>query len=803
MREKAKILLADHHVGSRITVSGVLKSAGYSVEEVDSAVDFLRATRNSQHDLILLHESLPDLDCLEACRKIKECSPLSCSSSPSVLLMSGADDGVSETLGADRSKVDGFISGAFVDRELVATVDSMLRLRRSENIHVENDLYRQLVDNLHQGLWAIDKDGYTTFMNNHMAAMLMTTTEAVLGRHMFDFMDERGIESCKRNLKRRQQDICEGHEFELIRADGSHIHTIMQTSPVTNPAGEYIGALAGVFDITERVRTENKDRKQTVVRFRQLLESAPDAMVVADRTGRIILVNSCTERLFGYARGELLGQFTDILVPEEHRETHRRIRRRFTENHGQEIRGEGYELSGRKKDGTIFPAEVNLSPLHSGEELQLVSTIRDITRRKKVEHSIQANLNAQKVIGSILHLSLEPIPLEDFLQATLEMILDLPWLSLLKKGAIFLMEDDPDVLVMKAQVRLPDSLLTSCARVRFGHCLCGQAAATRGIVFADHVDHRHETSYEGIQPHGHYCIPIMTDDWLLGVINLYLQDGHEAHRSEDNFLKLVADALAGTIKHKQTEQTLKANQSQLLAAQSIQEHILPGEPPEIPGLQIAGTYQPAEFAAGDHYDHFLLQDGSLGFGIGDVSGHGFSSALLMASTHAYIHALSGMGLDISQVFNQANTNLNRETDTGQFITAIMGRIDPATRELTYVSAGHPTGYVVDPNGDVKAQLTSTGLPLAVLPDGEYPQGDPVRLETGDVVVLLTDGVLEATSPAQEFFGEERTLDIVRRSVDLTAEEIILEIIQAVEEFRDSTPQDDDITVIVIKAVDRA
>ncbi len=800
MGDKARILLAEHHAECRATVSQALKSAGYFVEETDSADDFLRAVRKHQHDLILLDENLPDLDCLDACRQIKECSPLRCCSSPSVLLMSGVDEEVSETPRTDPGKVDGFITRSIVDRDLVATVDSMIRLRSTENPHVENDLYRQLVDNIHQGIWAIDKEGYTTFMNACMTTMLMTTSETVLGKHMYDFMDERGIEICKRNLERRRQGIREDHEFELIRTDGSRIYTIMQTSPVTNPAGEYIGALAGVLDITNRIMAENADRKKAVAQFRQLLDSAPDAMVVADLSGRITLVNACTERMFGYSREELIGQFTEILIPEEHRETHRQIRRRFTENHGPRIIGEGYELSGLKKDGTVFPAEVNLSPLNSEDGLHFVSTIRDITRRKNVERTIQANLNAQKVIGSILHLSLEPISLEDFLQQTLEMILDLPWLSLLKRGAIFLVEDDPSVLVMKAQVQLPDQLRTGCARVLFGHCLCGQAAASRETVFADCVDHRHKTRYEGMEPHGHYCIPILSDNRLFGVINLYLQEGHEAHQSEDNFLKLVADALAGTIKRKQTEQSLKNNQSQLLAAQSIQEHILPGTPPDIPGFQIAGAYQPAEFAAGDHYDHFLMEDGSLGFGIGDVSGHGFASALLMASTHAYIHSLTGMGLNISQVFKQANANLNRETDTGQFITAIMGRIDPETRKLTYVSAGHPTGYVIDSAGEVKALLTSTGLPLAVLPDGDYPLGESVQLETGDTVVLLTDGILEAMSPDEEFFGEERALTIACRNVGRTAEEIIFEILRAVDRFRDGGLQDDDITAVVIKAV---
>ncbi len=771
MEDKARILLADHHLDSRTKVSATLKSAGYFVEETRTAEEFIRTTGHSRHDLILLDDSIPDLDCHDARNRIRECSLLRCCVEPPVLIL----------------------SPSLEDRKLVATVDSMIQLRNSENALAENDLYRQMMDHLHQGIWAIDKEGRTTFMNGRMAAMLKTTAEAALGKNLFDFMDERGIETCKRNLKRREEGISEEHEFELIRSDGSRLSTIMYTSPIVNPAGEYIGALAGVLDIT--------GRRRAVAQVEQLLESAPDAMVVADRDGKIVLVNACAEKMFGYPREELLGNSTEILIPEEHRETHRQTRNRFAANHGPSISGQGYEISGLKKDGTVFPVEISLSPLHTEGDLQFVSTMRDITRRKNVELSMQTNLNAQKVIGSILHLSLEQISLEDFLQQTLEMILDLPWLSLLKKGAIFLVEDNPDVLVMKAQAKLPDSLLSSCAKVRFGHCLCGQAAATRQTVFADCVDHRHETVYGGIQPHGHYCIPIMSEDRLYGVINLYLQAGHVAASSEDRFLKLVADALAGTIKRKQAERSLRDNESQLLAAQSIQEHILPGAPPDFPGFQIAGAYKPAEFAAGDHFDYFMMPDGSLGFGIGDVSGHGFSSALIMASTHAYIHSLTGMGFGLSQIFQQANVNLNRETDVGQFVTAIMGRIDPETRELTYVSAGHPTGYVMDSSGTVKGELTSTGIPLAILSEGEYPQGNPVQLEIGDVVFLLTDGVLEAMAPDQDFFGEEQTLAVVRGNVSRSAGEIVEAIISAVADFTGNVRQDDDITAIVIKVVD--
>jgi sigma-B regulation protein RsbU (phosphoserine phosphatase) len=343
--------------------------------------------------------------------------------------------------------------------------------------------------------------------------------------------------------------------------------------------------------------------------------------------------------------------------------------------------------------------------------------------------------------------------------------------------------------------------MAMCDRVAFGTCLCGQAADTRETVFSNDLDHRHENVHDGIQPHGHYCVPIVTDNRLYGVINLYLQQGHQAVSQEKRFLALVADALAGAIRSKQTESALAAKETQLLAAQSIQEHILPSTPPSIPGIEIAGSYRPAEFAAGDHYDHFLLKDGSLAIGVGDVSGHGFSSALLMASTHAYIHALAAMDQPLARVFDLTNENLHHETDPGQFITAFFGRIDPATRELTFVSAGHPHGYVLDEQGEVRETLESTGLPLAVLPGVEYEEGPPVTLVPGDKVLLLTDGILEAESHSGEFFDEQGVLKAMRETIGLDAQETVDTLMAAVEKFHGGRQQDDDLTALVIRIVE--
>ncbi|MCD6295891.1 MAG: GAF domain-containing protein, partial [Deltaproteobacteria bacterium] len=125
------------------------------------------------------------------------------------------------------------------------------------------------------------------------------------------------------------------------------------------------------------------------------------------------------------------------------------------------------------------------------------------------------------------------------------------------KGAIFLVEDGPGVLVLRAQKGGPESLKKACARVPFGKCICGRAALHQKIEFVDCIEDRHETLYEGITPHGHYCVPIMAADEILGVLNLYVEEGHRRDKKDEEFLSAVADTLAGIILRKQAEQALQ------------------------------------------------------------------------------------------------------------------------------------------------------------------------------------------------------------------------------------------------------
>jgi PAS domain S-box-containing protein len=192
-------------------------------------------------------------------------------------------------------------------------------------------------------------------------------------------------------------------------------------------------------------------------------------------------------------------------------------------------------------------------------DLVLVHT-EDITERQRAERELQRNYDAQTVINSLLRLSLKDIPLEELLRRALDLLLSVPWLAIESKGSIFLVEDEPEVLAMKVQKGLEEVLQKTCAQVSLGRCLCGRAALGQEIQFADRLDDRHETHLEGMTPHGHYCVPMLSAGRTLGVINLYLRVGHRRDQREEDFLTAVADTVAGMVMRRQAEEALKASE---------------------------------------------------------------------------------------------------------------------------------------------------------------------------------------------------------------------------------------------------
>ena len=181
---------------------------------------------------------------------------------------------------------------------------SDLRKLTKKALQESEEKYRQVVESLNEGIWVIDKDAYTTFVNNRMAKIMGYTVDEMLGKNLFSFMDERRIEIAKRNLERQRQGIEEQYEFELIRKDGVRVYALIEASSITDNSGDYKGAIAAVMDITDRKHAEKEIRELS-----KFPEENPNPVMRITSDGTILYMNKPSYfllALLGYKIGDPL-----------------------------------------------------------------------------------------------------------------------------------------------------------------------------------------------------------------------------------------------------------------------------------------------------------------------------------------------------------------------------------------------------------------------------------------------------------------------------------------------------------------
>ena len=242
---------------------------------------------------------------------------------------------------------------------------------------------------------------------------------------------------------------------------------------------------------------------------------------------------------------------------------------------------------------------------------------------------------------------------------------------------------------------------------------------------------------------------------------------------------------------------------ELQVARDIQMSVLPARVPDVPGLEIAALMRPANHCSGDFYDFLPLPVGCLGVALGDVSGHGLGPALVAAETATCLRTLARVYARVDHILTEANSVLAGATPGTTFVTLALLGIDPDARALHYVNAGHPPVLVFDRHGRLRAELRSGDLPLAVAPDTTYVLDGPVSLAAGDLVVMVSDGLLEAWAPDGDpgsAFGQPRLCELVQAHHDRPAAELTESLYGAARRFSDWRPQHDDISVVAIKVL---
>lgn len=263
-------------------------------------------------------------------------------------------------------------------REQEEAVRDAIRQQQSER------RFRGLLEAAPDGMVIVDQSGAIIMVNAQAESLLGYTRDEIRGKQVEMLVPERFRDIHPFHRKQYAKDShlrSMGADLDLyaLRKDGSEFPVEISLSPMETEEDNLI--IAAIRDITERKRAEEK--------FRGLLESAPDAMVVVDQQGIIQLVNTQTEKMFGYDRLEVVGQAVELLVPKRFRKRHSRHRQGYYGEHPTRPMGIGLDLFGLRKNGTEFPVEISLSPLETEGGLLVSAAIRDVTQRKRMEEDVQ------------------------------------------------------------------------------------------------------------------------------------------------------------------------------------------------------------------------------------------------------------------------------------------------------------------------------------------------------------------------------------------------------------------------------
>ncbi len=337
------------------------------------------------------------------------------------------------------------------------------------------------------------------------------------------------------------------------------------------------------------------------------------------------------------------------------------------------------------------------------------------------------------------------------------------------------------------------------------------AAALNGqkwdIVFSDHnMPHFNSTEALDIVRASDADIPFLIvsgsigEDLAVAAMKAgaqdYLMKGSLARLvgAVDRELKDSADRRA----RRAAERTLLAREEELRIAREVQQLLFPTSMPSLAGYDMAGASCPAEATGGDYYDFIACPGLDLYVVVGDVTGHGLGPALLMTDVRAYLRALVLADRPIEDLMTRVRHLLVEDLGSDRFITMLIARLTPSEGILDVINAGHPSGYILAPDGGIKVELNATAPALGIDSEVERLVPSKVRMDPGDLAVFLTDGILEAASPGGEEFGITRLIGILQRERRRPAVEMIRIIFDEVRRFGAPEGLQDDITAVIIK-----
>ncbi len=388
------------------------------------------------------------------------------------------------------------------------------------------------------------------------------------------------------------------------------------------------------------------------------------------------------------------------------------------------------------------------------------------------------------------------------LNETLEQIVSLVFEAVPADRCLLMMRDDANQELRVAVARLRDRV-GEVGEIRVSRNVLDEVVMRGKSVLTSDAQHDPRFASGTVVLQGIrsvLAVPLGVSEKVFGII--YADSPIADGRFTEDHLKLLTTLASVAAIRVENARLAEARMQQerlereLALAMEIQQRFQPAAPPQVQGYELQGISFPCYEIGGDYYDFIKREDGRLVIALGDVSGKGTAAALLMSSLHAAIHAQSGSHDTLVATISAVNRYLADNIPANRFVTLFYAELDPESGTVSFLNAGHNPPLIVHSAGTVE-QLASGGLPLGIKRNAEYREGR-TQLQPGDVLVIYSDGVTEATSPGGEEFGPTRLYEVVSRNIEASAAGIRDRIESALTKFSQGTQAADDITLVIVK-----
>jgi sigma-B regulation protein RsbU (phosphoserine phosphatase) len=369
------------------------------------------------------------------------------------------------------------------------------------------------------------------------------------------------------------------------------------------------------------------------------------------------------------------------------------------------------------------------------------------------------------------------------------------------RGTLYLVDESKNELWSKLFVGKERVTI----KLPIGKGIAGYVAATGDTLNIEdaYVDPRFNPNVDkktGYRTKTILCMPLKNkDEKIVGVLQLLNKRKGIFTQDDEHFLRALSIHAAIAIENARLYESEKAFQQmreEVRLAAKIQMELLPKTNPKVQCYDIAGKSIPAKAVGGDYYDFITIDDSHLAICLGDVSGKGLPASLLMANLQATLRGQSFGECSPKECLNRSNALLYSSTSADKFVTLFYGLLDIKNHKLTYSNAGHDNPFLLTSNNSAK-RLKTGGIVLGIMDKFPFEE-EVVELQTGDLIAIYSDGIAEAMNGKDDMFGEERIFELLQYNRAESSEKIIDLIIESVKNFAGTTPQFDDITLVIIK-----